>query len=198
MTELPVPAADPGAVRVRSRVLERARQVDDDDWSQWVVLIEEGSDPSTAAKLIGFGGSSAFRRADRERHGEIMERWRDDRDETDRQFVRDTLKENVERAMTAAPVLDREGKETGEYTYQGQVANRALELIGRDVGMFREQIAVELTGAKGAPLEVTVEHDFGSLLTSLEDIGLIRRGPASGLAEAALPTGQPVLPARTD
>src|SRR5262245_47739127 len=31
--------------------------------------------------------------------------------------------------MTAVPVLDREGKPSGEYTYQGNVANKALELI---------------------------------------------------------------------
>jgi len=41
------------------------------------------------------------------------------------------------RARHATPtVLDRKGKETGICTYQGQVANRALELIGTELGMF--------------------------------------------------------------
>jgi len=38
--------------------------------------------------------------------------------------------------MQAVPVLDKQGEPTGEYTYQGAVANRALELIGKHLGMF--------------------------------------------------------------
>jgi hypothetical protein len=33
--------------------------------------------------------------------------------------------ENVERAMQAQPVLDAKGVPTGEYRYEGSVANRA-------------------------------------------------------------------------
>jgi len=51
-------------------------------------------------------------------------------------WVLEKLRENVERAMQATPVLDRDGKPTGEYVYQGSVANRALELIGKEQGMF--------------------------------------------------------------
>jgi hypothetical protein len=29
------------------------------------------------------------------------------------------------------PVLDRDGRPTGEYRYEGQVANKALELLGK-------------------------------------------------------------------
>jgi phage terminase small subunit len=53
-----------------------------------------------------------------------------------KQWVLDHLKEIVERAMQAEPVLDREGNPTGEYTFQGNVANKALELIGKELGMF--------------------------------------------------------------
>ena len=38
--------------------------------------------------------------------------------------------------MQHRPVLDAKGKETGIYAYNGQVANRALELIGKELGMF--------------------------------------------------------------
>jgi hypothetical protein len=44
--------------------------------------------------------------------------------------------------MTAEPVLDRDGRPTGEYIYAGAIANRALELLGKEIGMFidrREQ-----------------------------------------------------------
>ena len=47
------------------------------------------------------------------------------------------LVENVERAMQNEPVRDSEGNETGIYTYQGHVANRALELLGKHLGMFK-------------------------------------------------------------
>jgi hypothetical protein len=44
--------------------------------------------------------------------------------EVNKAWVMERLKETVERAMQAVPVLDCEGKPTGEYTYQGAVANR--------------------------------------------------------------------------
>lgn len=59
------------------------------------------------------------------------------------------LKENVERAMQAMPVLDQEGNETGQYVYQGQVENRALELLGRQLGMFPGKIEHVVKGAEG-------------------------------------------------
>jgi hypothetical protein len=58
----------------------------------------------------------------------------------DREYVIRRLKENVERSMQAEPVRDRSGKETGRYTYDGSVANRALELLGKELGMFRDAI----------------------------------------------------------
>lgn len=54
-------------------------------------------------------------------------------------WVLDGLKSNAERAMQAEPVYDREGEPTGEYRYEGNVANRAYELIGKHLGMFTEQ-----------------------------------------------------------
>ena len=51
-------------------------------------------------------------------------------------WVMTRLRENVERAMQLTPVLDRNGNPTGVFRYDGAVANRALELIGRHLGMF--------------------------------------------------------------
>lgn len=56
------------------------------------------------------------------------------------------LVENVERAMQATPVYDKKGEPTGEYTYQGNVANRALELIGKEHGMFIDRKEVGRPG----------------------------------------------------
>jgi phage terminase small subunit len=65
------------------------------------------------------------------------------------------LVENVERAMQAAPVLDAKGNPTGEYRYNGGVANRALELIGKENGMFVDRKEV---GGPGAFAELNDEE----------------------------------------
>lgn len=52
-------------------------------------------------------------------------------------WVIETLMENVARAMQATAVRTNEdGAAAGEYQYQGSVANRALELLGKELGMF--------------------------------------------------------------
>ena len=56
------------------------------------------------------------------------------------------LVENVERALQAEPVLDSEGNPTGEYKYNGNVANRALELLGKEQGMFIDRKEVGKPG----------------------------------------------------
>jgi phage terminase small subunit len=59
------------------------------------------------------------------------------------QWVLSGLKENFERAMQATPVVDREGNPTGEYQYEGAVANRSLELVGKHFGLFADRLKVE-------------------------------------------------------
>ena len=53
-------------------------------------------------------------------------------------WVLEQLRANYERAMQAEPVM-RDGEPTGEYRYEGSVANKALELIGKEFGMFIER-----------------------------------------------------------
>jgi phage terminase small subunit len=57
----------------------------------------------------------------------------------DKEWVIERLRENVERAMQARPVIDRAGNPTGSYVYNGAAANRALELLGKELGMFIER-----------------------------------------------------------
>lgn len=52
------------------------------------------------------------------------------------EWVLSRLMANAERAAVAEPVLDREGKPTGEFVYDGAVVNRALELLGKKLGLF--------------------------------------------------------------
>lgn len=56
------------------------------------------------------------------------------------------LVENVERAMQGEAVLDAQGTPTGEWKYNGNVANRALELIGKEQGMFVDRKEVGSPG----------------------------------------------------
>ena len=58
------------------------------------------------------------------------------------------LVRNAQRAAQAEPVRDKEGNPTGEYTYQGAVVNKSLELIGKHVGYFPpERIEQSLVGS---------------------------------------------------
>ena len=54
-------------------------------------------------------------------------------------WVVERLVANATRAMQAVPVVDRDGNPTGRYTYQGSVANRALELLGKHIGLWAER-----------------------------------------------------------
>jgi phage terminase small subunit len=64
-----------------------------------------------------------------------------------KEWVIETLKENVARAMQAKPAkTDDDGEAVGEYQYQGSVANRALELLGKELGMFIERKEVGRPG----------------------------------------------------
>lgn len=52
-----------------------------------------------------------------------------------KQWVIERLVQNVDRALQAQEVM-RGDEGTGEYRYDGAVANRALELLGKELGMF--------------------------------------------------------------
>ncbi len=69
----------------------------------------------------------------------------------DKAWIIDRLRENAERALQARPVLDHEGRKIGEYRYDGAVANRALELLGKELGMFI---------SRG---ELQVRHDYSNM-----------------------------------
>ncbi len=90
------------------------------------------------------------------------------RAELDQDWVLKRLLENVKRAMQAEPVTDREGLSTGEYTYQGNVANKALELLGKHLGMFGTK--VELTGKDGGPIETKTEDKHQDLATRIGEL----------------------------
>jgi hypothetical protein len=53
-----------------------------------------------------------------------------------KEWVLDQLRQNVERASTAVPVVNFRGEKTGLYKFDANGVNRALELIGKELGMF--------------------------------------------------------------
>jgi phage terminase small subunit len=62
------------------------------------------------------------------------------------QWVLDNLKAVAERCMQAEPLLTRVGnqwEESGEYTFQAAGANKALELIGKHLGMFTDKLDIK-------------------------------------------------------
>jgi phage terminase small subunit len=63
-----------------------------------------------------------------------------------KEWVIEKLVENAERSLQARRATGEDGEETGEFKYQGNVANRALELIGKELGMFVDRKEVGKPG----------------------------------------------------
>lgn len=55
------------------------------------------------------------------------------------EWVIEKLTENVERSMKAIPCEGRNGF-TGEWKYDGAVANKALELLGKHLALFTDRV----------------------------------------------------------
>jgi phage terminase small subunit len=67
-----------------------------------------------------------------------------ERTEITSDWVVEKIRENVERAMQARPVIDEDGKPTGVWVYNGAVANKGLELLGRHTSAFDRPVRLPL------------------------------------------------------
>jgi phage terminase small subunit len=56
----------------------------------------------------------------------------------DAQYVLENLKEVVQRCMDKEPILDSKGLPSGEWKFNAMGANKALELIGKHLGLFKD------------------------------------------------------------
>lgn len=83
-----------------------------------------------------------------------------------KEWVITRLRENAERALQAIPVTDSEGAPTGEYKYEGNVANRALELLGKELGMFIERKEVGQPGDFDRMSDDELRAELGALVAS--------------------------------
>jgi len=109
----------------------------------------------TACRLLG-------RPAIQDRVSELMAE-RMERVGADADAVVRGLRTVADRSMQARQVLDREGKPTGEWEFNAAGANRALELLGRHLGLFNDKIQLGLAEARVRELvnqvvQVIVRH----------------------------------------
>lgn len=84
----------------------------------------------------------------------------------DKTWVIERLVENVNRAMQAEAVK-RGDEETGEYRYEGSVANRALELLGKELGMFIERKEVGKPGEFDQMSDAELNAEITSILQNI-------------------------------
>ena len=77
---------------------------------------------------------------------------RTERTHVDQDYVINGLVKIHERCMSAEPVLDHAGEETGEYRFNAAGANKALELLGKNLKMFTEK--VEHSGNTGLNIRI--------------------------------------------
>lgn len=89
-------------------------------------------------------------------------------------FVVKKLVQNLERSLQETPVLDHEGNPTGEYRYEGSVANKALELLGKHLGMFTEKHKHEVSGPDGKPIQnehvISIPDRIDQLASAFEEV----------------------------
>lgn len=81
----------------------------------------------------------------------------------DKAWVIAELVDNVKTAKQAVPVLDNAGKPTAEYRQQLNAANRALELIGKELGMF-----VDRKEIRSGPLSNLTDEQLEQLIAALD------------------------------
>src|SRR6516164_6514634 len=100
-----------------------------------------GKSRTQACKDAGFSGNrgNASRRTAKEnikKRVHELQQIRAEKFVVGPQWVTDRLVENVNRSMQIDCPKDAEGNPTGNYQYQGNVANRALELLAKSLGML--------------------------------------------------------------
>jgi phage terminase small subunit len=72
--------------------------------------------------------------------------------EVSQDWVIENLKKVFERCMQEEPVNDREGNFTGVFNFKEAGANKALELIGKHLGMFTEKVKIS-GDEQGIPIQ---------------------------------------------
>lgn len=78
--------------------------------------------------------------------------------EVTQDYVISNLVEIVERTMQRAPVTDRKGGQVTDedgravWCFDAKGANKALELLGKHLGIFTDKVRAEVSGPDGGPV----------------------------------------------
>lgn len=160
--------------------------------------VAKGIPATEAAKGAGYAASSAHVTASRMMDMPVIvariAEWRErveskvaDKVAIDKAWVLGQLVENVEMAKQAIPVTTRDGEETGEYEQNLTAANKALELIGKELGMF-----VERREIRTGNLDLTDEQLDAALvaaraLLAAQDPGAGEGAPRGGKPAEVVP-----------
>ena len=78
--------------------------------------------------------------------------------EVTQDYVLSNLVDVVERTKQRAPDTDRKGEQVTDeegravWTFDSKNANRALELLGKHLGIFTDKIRAEVSGPDGGPM----------------------------------------------
>jgi len=112
-----------------------------------------------AAIRAGYSAKTAYRQgADLRRKTSIREAIekaqaeRSQRVEVTQDYVINNLVEIVERTMQRAPVTNRKGEQVTDeegravWCFDAKGANRALELLGKHLGVFTDKVQTEVSG----------------------------------------------------
>lgn len=89
--------------------------------------------------------------------------------EVTQDYVLANLVEIVERTMQRAPVLDRKGEQVTDeegravWTFDAKGANRALELLGKHLGIFADKVKAEVSGPDGGPVQSSMTLDISGM-----------------------------------
>lgn len=89
--------------------------------------------------------------------------------EVTQDYVLSNLVEVVERTMQRAPVLDRKGEQVTDeegravWTFDAKSANRALELLGKHLGIFADKVKAEVSGPDGGPVQSSMTLDISGM-----------------------------------
>jgi phage terminase small subunit len=175
-------------------------------------LVAKGETPPRAYVLAGYSDQGAAQSANRllksayvsdrleELRKTIEEPAREraiEKAALDKSWVLSQLMENVSMAKAAEPVLDREGKPTGEYKQNLNAANKALELLGKELGMFIER---RETGGPGDFAELTdeeLDRQLADADAAIEASGAITAAATRAKAAPAAPVARKATKART-
>ena len=92
-----------------------------------------------------------------------------EQDKRGKDLIEAKVNEIADRCMQATAVKDQHGKETGEWKFDAKNAIAAYQLLGKDLGMWKEQ--VEITHPDGELHGKTDEETMSMIEASLSELG---------------------------